>query len=349
MSRGEISVLQMEEGHRRDWSHYVSRHAAATFFHELCWLDAVEQAYGHRSRYLVAFDGRRVVGVLPVFQINSVLAGRIMVSVPYGTYGGILADDGAAAQALVTEAKRLAEAHHARSLELRSIHAADPTLSVERTHATFRGPLPAKAEEVGACLPRKARAAARRASEKHDLTVEFGGHLLRAVWRLYARSMRRLGSPNYPYAFFEALAANAPQGTIAQLVRCSGRPVAGLLTFRHRETVMPYFAGLDERSAIYGLSHYLYAESMRWGVQHGYEVYDFGRSRYDNSGSFEFKRLCGFAPQALGYQTYVTPGRAAPDLAPSSPRWAAARRVWKALPLPITRPLGAWLAKSIPG
>jgi FemAB-related protein (PEP-CTERM system-associated) len=290
-----------------------------------------------------------VVGVLPLFQVNSILAGRLLTSLPYATYGGVLADDGDAARALLTEAKAIAGRIGARSIELRSIRAADPSLSIGTSHVTFARALPGRPEDVLPALPRKARAAARRAAERYSLTTEYGPALLPEVWRLYARSMRRLGSPNYPRRFFEVLLTTEPDRCLCQLVRCGERPVAGLLTFLHRDTVMPYFAGIDERHNIYGLSHYLYAESMRWGVEQGFARYDFGRSRIDNTGAYDFKRLCGFEPQPLEYQTYIASGRSAPDLAAGSPRWAMARRLWKRLPLAVARPLGGWLARSIPG
>jgi FemAB-related protein (PEP-CTERM system-associated) len=331
------------------YADYVSRHSDTTFFHELGWKRAVERAFGHESHYLLAEKDREIVGVLPLFRVNSLLAGCLLVSVPYATYGGVLADSAEIACALLDEAKSIATRIGVRSLELRSIRAVDPTLPMGSNHVTFRKPLPTNPDGVLATFPRKARAAARKAVERYPLTVEYGPDLLPLVWGLYARSMRRLGSPNYPQRFFEELLDAEPDRCLCQIVRCEGRPVAGLLTFLHRRTVMSYFVGIDERRDIYGLSHFLYAESMRWGVEHGFSEYDFGRSRVDNVGAYEFKRLCGFTPVPLEYQTCVMAGRTAPDLAASSPRWAAARRVWQHLPLVIARPLGGWLARSIPG
>ncbi|HKQ48726.1 MAG TPA: FemAB family XrtA/PEP-CTERM system-associated protein [Phycisphaerae bacterium] len=344
-----MQIRLLDASSETRYAEYVARRADATFFHELGWKRAVERAFGHESWYLTAERDREIVGILPLFQVNSLLAGRLLISVPYATYGGVLTDDSDAAHALFSEAKSIAGRVGARSIEFRSLRAADPSLHTESSHVTFTKALPTRPDEVLGSFPRKARAAARRAAERYALTTQFGPHFLPDVWRLYARSMRRLGSPNYPRKFFEGLLASEPERCVCQLVRCGERPVAGLLTFLHRDTVMPYFAGIDERREIYGLSHYLYAESMRWGVQQGFARYDFGRSRIDNAGAYDFKRLCGFEPQPLEYQTYIAPGRSAPDLAAGSPRWAMARRMWKHLPLAVARPLGGWLARSIPG
>ncbi|MCG8405633.1 MAG: FemAB family PEP-CTERM system-associated protein [Phycisphaerales bacterium] len=344
-----LQVHTFESRLGADWQKYVHDHPDGTLFHGLAWKRAVERTFGHRSRYLIAYRQGCVSGVLPMFEVRSVVAGRLLVSVPYGTYGGILADDSAVCGAIFEKAKSIGARINVRSIEFRSIKAHIEVPESNHTHVTFRKPLPTDKGRVWEVFPRKARAAARQASKRHELTVEFGDEHLATVWRLYARSMRRLASPNYPFRFFESLAQATGDRHVVQLVRCRGRPVAGLLTFLDRETVMPYFAGLDERVKIYGLNQYLYLESMRWGVERGYRMYDFGRTRVDNIGSFNFKRLCGFEPSILEYQTFVMPGQVAADLSPTSPRWTAARRVWRALPLSITRPLGSWLAKSIPG
>ncbi|RIK68981.1 MAG: FemAB family PEP-CTERM system-associated protein [Planctomycetota bacterium] len=344
-----VRITEFRSTDRDAWNAYVSCHPESTYFHQLSWKRAVEQAFSHRPIYLMARHGCEVTGLLPLFVVDSVLAGRMIVSLPYATYGGAIADDENVAAVLIHEACSIARRLDACSLELRSLRASELSLPVRRSHATFCRALPVRADEVLGMLPRKARAAARKARETGRLSVDFGEHLVEDVWRLYARSMRRLASPNYPRRFFDAVVSGAPGGTISLLVRDARRPVAGLLSFLHRRTVMPYFVGFDERVEIYGLSQFLYSESMRWGVENGFDMYDFGRSRIDNVGAFAFKKLCGFEPQVLEYQDYVLPGRAAPDLAPTSARWHAARRVWRLLPLGVTRPLGAWLARSIPG
>ncbi len=331
------------------WSRYVEAHAEGTPFHGLAWKRAVERTFGHVSHYLIARRGESVSGVLPLFEVRSVLAGRLLISVPYATYGGILADDSATAEALFERAADMARQCGAATLELRSIRAAVAKADIVKSHVFFRKSLPDRPEDVAGSMPRKARAAARRAAERWDLRAAFDPGEWSTVWRLYARSMRRLGSPNYPMRFFGELVSAFGSAVTIQVVRWSGWPVAGLLTLSHKNVLYPYFAGIDERADIYGLNNYLYAESMRHGVQCGYREYDFGRTRADNIGGMDFKRFCGFEPRDLEYQRYVPPGRVAPDLSAGSPRWATARRVWKLLPLPVTRPLGGWLAKSIPG
>jgi FemAB-related protein (PEP-CTERM system-associated) len=230
-------------------------------------------------------------------------------------------------------------------------------LPVLSRYVTFRKQLPDDPGKVIGELPRKARAAARQARERYELEVSFEDSELPTLWSLYSQSMRRLASPNYPAEFFQALTARTVPSSehrngpahLMQVVRYRGRPIAGLLSFIYRETLLPYFAGCDERFEKCHPNNFIYLTAMEKGAELGCREFDFGRSRVDNAGSYNFKRFQGFEPTPLNYQYYVPRGGREPDLHPDNPKLQLARRVWPKLPLAVTRPLGAWLAKSIPG
>jgi FemAB-related protein (PEP-CTERM system-associated) len=343
------TVEMLTDATRDEWQAYVTNSPDATFYHSLAWHDAVTSAFGHEPHYLIARRDGRAVGLLPMCLVRSWIAGRLLVSLPYSVYGGAIHDDDDAATALLAEAKQLAEQLDVRCIDLRSVRATLPGLTVVDRYSTFRKTLPDRAEDVLPSLPRKARAAARGGLNKHGLTVEFDDRLLPAVWQLYARSMRRLGSPNYPYRFFRSLLDNTPDHHVVSVVKYQGRPAAGLVTFLFKDTVLPYFSGCIEMLDRYGTNNVLYLSLMEWGIEHGYRQFDFGRTRKDNQGSYDFKRHQGFEPEPLGYQIYVPPGREAPELVPGKGKFALAQRIYRRLPLFLTKRLGAWLAGSIPG
>ncbi len=209
--------------------------------------------------------------------------------------------------------------------------------------------MPDREEDVLTWLPRKARAAARNGRDKYKLSVSWDDDNLRRAWRLYTISMRRLGSLAYPFSFFKRLCGTTGNPSWVSLISWRGEPVAGLVTFLYSDRVMPYFFGATERARQCSAANFAYLTVMERAVAAGYRVFDFGRSRNDNTGSYNFKRFHGFDPKPLGYQCYVPPGCAAPNLTPSNPKFRWARRVWPHLPLRLTQVLGARLARHIPG
>jgi len=343
----QVSALSAERA--TDWDAYVEGRVDSTLFHTSAWRDAVTTAFDHEAVYLTATREDRPVGVLPLFFVRSRIAGRLLVSVPYGVGGGILADDAEAAEALFEEAKRLATQRRCIGIDLRSERALLPDVPVIDRYVGFERELPSDPANVLAWLPRKARAAARNGREKYGLQVRFGDEHLRRVWELYSISMRRLASLTYPFSFFNRLIEGTPGRHWVSLVTWNGRPVAGLVTLLFRDRVMPYFIGTTDEAKRCSAANFAYLTVMERAVEQGYGVFDFGRSRRDNAGSYDFKRFHGFTPRRLGYQYYAMPGHEAPDLSPTNPRFQLARRLWKHLPLSVTRRAGAYLAKHIPG
>lgn len=331
------------------WDRYVGDHPDSTLFHTVGWRDAVNDAFPHEPIYLTAVRGDQVAGVLPMFLVKSRLAGRMLVSVPYGVGGGIVADDQSVVAALFAAAKRVADRQACRVIDLRSERAVVEGIMPVDRYVGFRRELPREPKEVLPWLPRKPRAAARNARDKHGLTIHFGDEHLPEVWRLYSIAMRRLGSLTYPRAFFERLAVHTPDRHWVCLVKRGGRTVAGLFTFLFRDTVMPYFIGTTDEARDCSAANFIYLAVMERGVAAGYRVFDFGRSRRDNQGSYNFKRFHGFTARPLGYQIYSPPGCAAPNLSPDNPNFRLLRRLWKHLPLCVTRTVGARVARHIPG
>jgi FemAB-related protein (PEP-CTERM system-associated) len=339
----------LAEPARQAWTRYARRDPRGTLFHLPDWSDSVAAAFGHQPRHLLALRGETVVGVLPLFEVRGFLAGKLLVSTPCATFGGILADDDATRAALAAAARDLTDRLGAHALELRCETADLPDFTADLRYVNFTRELPANPEDLETFLPRKARAAARQAREREGLTVEHDSQRLPLVWELYARSMRRLASINYPYRFFRTLADRFGRDAWVTVAWRDKQPVAGLLSFVFRDTVHPYFVGVDERLRCTGAMNLIYQTVMERAVREGLRRFDFGRSRKDNAGSYRFKENQGFVPYTLGYQRYVPAGRTPPDLTPSNPRFSLARRIWPRLPLALTKPLGAWLSKTIPG
>ena len=61
-----------------------------------------------------------ILGILPLFSVKSFLFCKSLASVPFATYGGILADDENVAQQLLNQAKEITRSERLEYLELRN-------------------------------------------------------------------------------------------------------------------------------------------------------------------------------------------------------------------------------------
>lgn len=344
-----LVIRESSSGDRQHWDAFVQSHPEGALFHEHAFRQAVASTFPHRARYMTAERGGRIVGVLPMFDVRTGWAGRRLVSVPYGVGGGVLAADEAAAEALAGAATALAAELRCAGIDLRGGTMRLRGFDRVDGYLSFRRELPATPADIAAWIPRKARAEIRHARERHGVTIDEGDEHLNTAWRLYSENMRRLASLNYPRRFFTALLDAMPDRRRVTLARRRGVPVAALVSFTHRDAVMPYFFGATREARSCGAAHLLYAELAEWATGRGLRTFDFGRSRAGNAGSADFKRFFGFEATVLPYQRWKAPGMSVADPSPDNPKVRFARRLWPRLPLCVTRPAGAWLSRWVTG
>jgi len=349
MSTCAINTRLYADADAAAWDAYVQAHPSSTVFHRRAWSEAVAEAYGHRPMHVTAWSAGRLAGVLPLFEVKSLIAGRVLVSVPYATYGGVVADSREATVALVEFAECLCRERGAKYLELRHRESRDLDLPVIDRYDTFRKRLPERPEDVLPSLPRKTRTAVRRSIKALGPgAVRFGPHLLDVVYDLYALTLKRLGSPNYSRRFFHALGRRYGDDCVCLVVEDGGVPVSGVISFLWRDEIVPYFSGSLPEGTEKRANNLMYLRLMEWAAERGIRWFDFNRTRRDNHGPYDFKRHHGFEPTPLHYNVYVRNGDELPNLSPSNRKFALAGRVWQKLPLWLTRPAGARITKWIP-
>lgn len=343
-----IVVSELTARLRNLWTDYVAASSGTTFFHQLEWQEAVQEVYGHTPRYLAAYDSTdcRVVGILPLFEVRGPLTGRALISVPYAVAGGVAADSPAVQLQLLGAAKSLAENLDVNYLEIRQGTALEGF--VDRCqYFMFRKQLPASTGEILATYPGKARNKIRQAFNTYKLTPCTGLDHFEAFYRLYVLSLRRLASPPHKRQFFERLLEKFGSRCLVQVIYYNGTPVAGAIALKFKDSIAPYFVGLD-RDAGMNSCNFLHYSLMVHAIENGLSVFDLGRTRQDNVGGCEFKLNQGFQPEPLHYEYYSPSGHPAPDLRHSNPKFAVAKAVWQKLPLRCVALAGGIVTRWIP-
>lgn len=327
---------------------FVRAHPRGTFFHQSGWRAVVESVMGHEPSDWIARREGRIVGVLPLMRAPRLVTRGALISMPYAVYGGALGDEPATERALTRAAMQQAERERAGRLELRCV--ADPGLELAKSelYATFVKDLPARPEDVLAGMPKKARAEARKAREKHGLTLSEGIWYLDDLFRLFHHNKRQLGSPGLPFGFFWGLHKQFGERVRVHVVHQDGRPVSAVMSFLWRDEVCAYYSGTaDGADRACSASNFMYMALQEWAVAQGFRRFDFGRSRKD-SGAFAFKEHQGFAPLDLQYRFHLVRDRNLPALTPSNPKTKLVRELWAKLPLRVTTYLSGEASRYLP-
>jgi len=333
MKRSEFEVRAGSPKDDEERDAFVREHKNGSFFHLAAWERVVETVFGNPRRDLLAWNGDRLVGALPLMNTPGFLGGKNLVSVPYGVYGGPLGVDGNVEQALLAEATGIADREQVGHLELRYAWNPGSELAGSTLYNTFIKDLPEKPEDVLAAMPKKARAEARKARKNHDLELSTGVWYVEDLYRMFVRNKHGLGSPSLPKRMFETMIREFNGSVQIHLVRKERDPLAAVMTFAYGDTLIAYYSGTAlNADRNYSASNFMYLALQEWAIEQGFRVFDFGRSRV-GSGAFKFKVHQGFEPTPLEYRYHLVRHRGTPTFTPSNPKTHALQAIWRQLPL----------------
>ncbi len=339
-----LSVSAATEADRPDWDAFVAASPHAAGYHEWAWRTVIERSFGHECLYLVARQHGRIEGVLPLVVIRSRLFGRTMTSLPFVNYGGVVANNGEAAYALIDAAGEAARHRGCRHVELRHFDRQFADLPYKQHKVTMRLALqPGMWDRID----RKVRNQVRKA-EKSQLTLERGGaELLADFYTVFARNMRDLGTPVYSRRLFEEVLRAFPGRARILSVKLKDVPVAAGLTYRTGPLVeVPWASSIREYNSLCP-NHLLYWGAIEAAVADGCTTFDFGRSTPDE-GTYKFKEQWGASPVPLHWEYRLMHDGGLPDQSPKNPKFRMMIDVWKRCPLWLTNVLGPRIVKWIP-
>jgi FemAB-related protein (PEP-CTERM system-associated) len=275
------------------------------------------------------------------------LFGRFATSMPFLNYGGVLADDARAAEALLAAGIREARAAKAAYLELRHTDRMFDHLAVREHKVSMVLRLQSTVDAQWHAIDRKLRNQVRKA-EKSGLRAVVGGEeLLDGFYDVLAQNMRDLGSPVHSARFFRDVLTTFPARSRILAVFKDSTPIAASFVLGHRGSLeVPWASAIRAYNPLCP-NILLYWEMLKFAIGHGYTQFDFGRST-PNEGTYNFKAQWGAEPRPLFWEYWLNEGVTLPDRSPKNRKFSAAISLWQRLPVPVTRLVGPMIVRNIP-
>ena len=341
-----LNVRPAREGDAAAWDAFVLALPEATFFHRFGWKWVIEQAFRHRTHFLLAENNGHIEGVLPLAEIKSRLFGHSLVSTPFCVYGGIAAATPEARAMLDARAIQLASELGVGHLEYRDRDVShDENWPGTDLYVTFRKEIDPDVEKNMLAIPRKQRAMVRKGI-KNELRSELEAGV-EGFFAVFSDNVHRHGTPALPKRFFALLREVFGDDCEVMLVRApDGQVVSGVLSFYFRDEILPYYAGDMEAARGLAANDFKYWELMRRACERGLKVFDYGRSKV-GTGPYDFKRNWGFEPQPLHYRYKLINSTRVPENNPNNPKYRLFIEAWRRLPLPVANFLGPSIVRNL--
>ncbi|WP_320821918.1 FemAB family XrtA/PEP-CTERM system-associated protein [Reinekea sp.] len=329
------------------WRAFVEQQAEyASVYHLPAVQTAIQTAFGHSSKILLAVDQGAVIGGLPLTLVRSRLFGQHAVSVPFFNYGGPLTAYRDIAEQLIEQSRTALAADTLEQIEIRTTLQGLPFPCYDKKVSMLRR-LPALDAELDVELGAKVRAQVNKALA-HAPSVRFGGaELLADFYRVFARNMRDLGTPVYGKNWFAQLLAAQDLNTTLVVCYIKGRPVSvGFLLGHQGVLEIPWASTLRSANGL-NINMWMYRQILTRAIAEGYGYFDFGRST-QGASTHKFKKQWRALP-VPHYWYYQTPtGTVLAANSPDNPKFKLLIAIWQKMPIWLTKLIGPPIVKYIP-
>jgi hypothetical protein len=340
------------------WDTFVSAHPGGRAPHLTGFKRAVEETYGFRPFYRAYVRNGILRAVFPGFFHSSRLLGRKIISQPFNEYGGLLF----AADAGPDERRRLLDEFERMALEVLRLtrfghlemrHPAeapssDPHFRVlplfRRAVRTLAAP-----DLLWAELASKDRNIIKKARDFGLTFVEDSGPeaIRTRFYPLYLRTMKRLGTPPHPLAFFLRLSRYLTPNMKVFFVFAGRTPVAALVAWAVGRTVHVTDMCSDDAAFFLKPNDFGVWEFLRWSYDRGFEVFDFGPVRHRGQEIFKKKWNMDLPEYRYVYLS-LKPGRPKNPYTGQEGISAIAPALWRMLvPVGVGRVFGKYLRREV--
>lgn len=341
-------IKTLNTANKSVWDDYVERHPQGRLYHKTVWAEIFSETSGKEPVYLFAEQEGKITGIAPLVKFTSPLTGKVLISLPFVNYGGLLYDNEISKNALIEKITALQKEGAFSSVELRTAEADAYDLPVKENKVTFILDLPKTAEALNKQFKAKLRSQIRRPSKEGMYAKIGGAELLEDFYFVFCRNMRDLGTPVTGKYFFRKLLDVFPQkARVVTVYTNENVPAASAFLLGYKETLeIPWASSLRKYNR-FSPNMLLYWKVLSYAIEAGYEKFDFGRGTKDG-GTHKFKKQWGGEEKALYWYYLLPAGEELPQVNKENPKYALAIRIWQKMPLALANFIGPKVAKFLP-
>ncbi len=351
MTTSKISPLEDPR-----WSEFVEVDPRASIFHTTAWLESLRRTYGYEPIvYTTSPPSKEIHNGVVFCQVKSWLTGRRLVSLPFSDHCEPLVDGPQELQNILGALEKGTEHSQAwEYLEMRPLRHREIKTSFHQStydYMLHRLDLAPSLSQLFGGLHKDSTQRKIQRAEREMLRCEEGRteSLLANFYRLLIVTRRRRGVPPQPLLWFRNLIACLGEALQIRVAFQGLRPIAAILTLRHKDTLLYKYGCSDARYHNLGGMQLLLWRSIREAKSAGLRIFDLGRSDCDNTGLIRFKERWGAARLRITYSRYTTSAKSPHNYKPREAQWKlrVAKRMLRHAPTKLLSVAGEVLYKHV--
>ena len=287
----------------------------SSIFHTVAWLEALRRTYGYQPiAYTTSAPGRRLEDGLAFCLVASWITGRRLVSLPFSDHCEPLIEGTGDEETFAAAIARTLREDKLRCVEIRTAQDLRGMACLSPSTRTFCFHRLDLRPDLDTLFRNCHKSSTQRKilrGEREKLICETGRSpaLLDAFYDLLVTTRRRHRIPPQPKEWFRNLIDCFGDKLQIRLTFKAKRPVASILTLRHKGTLVYKYGCSDVRFNNLGGTQLLFWRAIQEGKSEGLQIFDLGRSEWDNVGLLIFKDRWGTARSTLSYLQFTVSPR----------------------------------------
>jgi len=329
-----------------DWDEFVETNPDVISWHKYDWYKVLKRAHNIPYYPIAVYDGSKICGILPLYEISTFRTGKILMSIPYVVAGGIVAPEEEVRQLLLKKAVELSTELQA-PLTLKQYRTkVNGDFLVDDSYFNLEKTLSPNSDEIWEDISEENRRKIEEASSL-GLTMEYPASDFNSFYKLLSAHQQSLGIPCQSKSWVKYL-VDTNMYKMA-LLKLGGVIVAASMAKTFKDTVsfpMSCYDPKDQKGELY--MYELYWKLMKQLGSEGIRISHSGRIP-DSKGVPAFRLGWGGKANRYYYQYYGAGEKTSTE---SSSKRGRKREifvnVWSKLPMPIINLLGPVIIKQLP-
>lgn len=345
-------ILHVEKDNKM-WKEFLNKHDSL-IFHTPEWKEFIEKSFsGVKTDYIAVTENDKIEIMIPLIDIKHSILSNKLISCGFLEYGGFAGDNSLenVKKLLFEIANTYSKSTHYLEIRegLESFNSVLDKTSLKKSVDYKR--FITKLEDHEALwkkINKQKRKAVRKAENSGITLKELGSSDVDEIYELYLKNMKAFGSPPVSKAFFENFFSILSKKGLAKGFGAyyEGKLVSLLVGYTYKKRIHVIVAVSDEKFLQYRPNDAVHWEFIKWGCNNGYQVFDWGRTR-EESGQHKFKSLWASEMHDLRHYYLLWKVNEIPKVDPTNPKYKMFIKLWKILPISLSRKMGPWFREGL--
>jgi len=341
-----MTIEIIDESKRVAWESFINEQPKAIAWQSYKWFDVLKKHYNIDFYPIVAFEGKEIKGILPLYNLKKSHNKNLLMSVPFAVAGGIVSTDAESEKLLLEKAVELAVKHDNSRITFKQYkHKVEGALSSDENYCNKELPLSTNLDKVWNEISGLNRQKIEE-GKNFQYKVEYPSSKINEFYDFLFRHHQRKGIPCTGKNWIRDLVESGMYN-IAQL-RLNGKVVAATMVKEFKDTIsFPFSCTSNPKSEVYSLIYSLYWEIIKKYSIEGINICHSGRLPKSGEAD-QFRQGWGGTQYNYYYQYYPQTTQKMEYNVKRGLKRKIFEKVWKMTPSPITKIIGPQIVKKFP-